>query len=50
MRERFGMSMEMLSIRKDGIKKILLIVLAIMIIANVLALFTDYRTAKKNEQ
>ena len=50
MEERFGMSMGMLSIQRDRIKKILLLVLAVMIIANVWALFTDYRTAKRNEK
>lgn len=46
------MSMGMLSIQgsKNRTKRILLIVLAIMIMGNVWALFTDYRTAKKNEK
>lgn len=52
MGERFGMSMEMLSIRqsKNKVKKVLFIVLVIVIIVNVWALFTDYRAAKKNEK
>ena len=50
MEERFGMSMEMLSIRRDRIKKILFVVLAIMIITNAWALFTDYKAIKQNEK
>lgn len=52
MEERFGMSMGMLSIQRsrNKVKKVLSIVLAVMIIANIVALFTDYRAAKKNEQ
>ena len=52
MEERSGMSMGMLSIQgsKNKTKRILLIVLAVMIIGNVWALFTDYKATKKNEK